>query len=92
MNIMATRKSQKDRLVTAFNSGYDFTTNQIANRLNVSDSRARFLITELRQDGYAIYTNKKNINGSSVPVYRLGTPSRAMVAAAFKTAGASIFA
>ena len=92
MNTMATRKSQKDRLVTAFNSGYDFTTNQIASRLNVSDSRARFLITELRQDGYAIYKNTKTINGVNTPVYRLGTPSRAMVAAAFKALGSSIFA
>lgn len=92
MNTMATRKSQKDRLVTAFNSGYDFTTNQIASRLNVSDSRARFLITELRQDGYAIYKNNKTINGVTTPVYRLGTPSRAMVAAAFASQGASLFA
>lgn len=88
---MANRKSQKDRLITAFNSGYDFTTNQIASRLNVSDSRARFLITELRQDGYAIYKNAKTINGATTPVYRLGTPSRAMVAAAFKMAGADVF-
>lgn len=92
MNTMANAKSQKDRLVTAFNSGYDFTANQIASRLNVSDSRARFLITELRQDGYAIYTNRKNINGSVTPVYKLGTPSRAMVAAAFEAQGASLFA
>lgn len=92
MNTMATRKSQKDRLVTAFNSGYDFTTNQIASRLNVSDSRARFLITELRQEGWAIYSNKKSINGANVPVYRLGTPSRAMVAAAFASKGATLFA
>jgi predicted ArsR family transcriptional regulator len=89
---MANRKSQKDRLVTAFNSGYDFTTDQIASRLNVSDSRARFLITELRQDGYAIYKNSKTINGVTTPVYRLGTPSRAMVAAAFELQGSSLFA
>ena len=86
------RKSQKNRLVTAFTSGYDFTANQIASRLNVSDSRARFLITELRQDGYAIYKNSKSINGTLTPVYRLGVPSRAMVAAAFAAVGASVFA
>jgi predicted ArsR family transcriptional regulator len=85
------RKSQKDRLVTAFNSGYDFTTGQIASRLNVSDSRARFLITELRQDGYPIYKNSKTINGSDTPVYRLGKPSRAMVAFAARVGGASLF-
>lgn len=86
------RKSQKNRLVTAFNSGYDFTTNQIASRLNVSLSRARFLITELRQDGYAIYKNSKSINGTLTPVYRLGSASRAMVAAAFESKGAAVFA
>lgn len=85
------KRSQKDRLVTAFNSGYDFTTNQIANRLDVSESRARFLITELRQEGYAIYKNNKTINGTTTPVYRLGTPSRAMVAAAARLVGASLF-
>ncbi len=90
-NMSTTGKSQKTRLVTAFNSGYDFTTNQIASRLNVSNSRARFLITELRQDGYAIYKNSKSINGSLTPVYRLGAPSRAMVAAAFASKGATIF-
>lgn len=91
INIMANRKSQKDRLVTAFNSGYDFTTGQIASRLNVSESRARFLVTELRAEGWSIYTNSKNINGVTTPVYRLGTPSRAMVAAAFASKGASLF-
>lgn len=85
------KRSQKDRLVTAFTSGYDFTTNQIANRLDVSESRARFLITELRQEGYAIYKNNKTINGATTPVYRLGTPSRAMVAAAARLVGASLF-
>lgn len=89
---MANRKSQKDRLVTALTSGYDFTTSQIANRLNVSESRARFLITELRQEGFAIYKNSKSINGVTTPVYRLGTPSRAMVAAAFASKGATLFA
>lgn len=89
---MATpRKSQKDRLVTAFTSGYDFTENQIVSRLGVTPSRARFLITELRQDGWAIYRNKKNINGHSATVYRLGTPSRAMVRAAFAQAGSALF-
>lgn len=89
---MAIQKTQKDRLVTAFNSGYDFTTRQLASRLNVSESRARFLITELRQEGYAIYRNRKNINGVPRQVYRLGTPSRAMVALAAKLGGAKLFA
>jgi len=87
------RKSQKDKLITAFNSGSDFTENQIASRLNVSPSRARFLVTELRQDGYAIYRNTKTLsNGTPATVYRLGTPSKAMVAAAAQWEGGRLFA
>lgn len=87
------RKSQKAKLMTAFNSGADFTESQIASRLNVSPSRARYLVTELRQDGNAIYRNNKTFaNGSTATVYRLGTPSKAMVAAAARWEGAAIFA
>ena len=90
---MATRKSQKDRLVTAFTNGCDFTTNQIASKLNVSNSRARYLVTELRQDGFAIYRNRKTLNsGNTVNVYRLGTPSRQMVALAAYFGGSHLFA
>lgn len=90
---MATNKTQQTRLITALSSGSDFTTSQIATRLNVSESRARFLITELREKGYAIYSNRKTLkNGAVANVYRLGTPSRAMVAAAFKSQGSTLFA
>lgn len=89
---MATRKSQKARLLTAFNSGWDFTTKQIANRLNVSESRARYLVTELRQEGFAIYTNNKTINGQSARVYKMGNASRRMIAAAYAVLGPTAFA
>ena len=89
---MANRKSQQSRLITAFRSGADFTTNQIANRLNVTASRARYLITELRQSGLAIYKNRKTFgSGNSAYVYRLGTPNRRMVAAAAQAFGAKLF-
>lgn len=86
------RKSQKSRLLTAFRSGHDFTTRQIANRINVSESRARYLVTELRQDGNAIYRNRKSISGENTNVYRLGTPSRDMVAFVAQCGGSALFA
>ena len=89
---MSNRKNQKTRLLTAFQNGKDFTASQIASRLNVSESRARYLITELRQDGYAIYRNRRSFSGGEASVYRLGTPSREMVALAALVAGGSIFA
>lgn len=54
------------------------------NTLSVAQARARFgiqnvaaRIAELRQEGYAIYTNTKSRgDGTKVAVYRLGTPSK----------------
>lgn len=87
------RKSQKSRLLTAFRSGKDFTTNQIAERIGVTPSRARYLVTELRQDGNAIYRNRKTFSyGDKANVYRLGNPSSAMVAFAARYAGSQLFA
>lgn len=87
-----TPKNQKERLLAALQSGNSFTTNQIANRLGVSNSRARFLITELRQDGYAVYRNRKKLStGEKAVKYRLGTPSRRMVSIAAYYAGGQIF-
>lgn len=62
------------------------------NTLSVAQARARFgiqnvtaRIDELRQEGHCIYTNtKRRADGSKVQVYRLGTPTKAMVRAAIK--------
>jgi len=62
------------------------------NTLSTAQARARFGITnvsaridELRQEGNCIYTNTKTrSDGSKVSVYRLGTPTKAMVRAALK--------
>ncbi len=62
------------------------------NTLSVAQARARFgiqnvaaRIDELRQEGHCIYTNtKRRADGSKVSVYRLGTPTKAMVRTALK--------
>lgn len=62
------------------------------NTLSVAQARARFgiqnvsaRIEELRQEGNVIYTNtKRRADGSKVAVYRLGTPTKAMVRAAMQ--------
>lgn len=63
------------------------------NTLSVAQARTRFGITnvsaridELRQEGNVIYTNTKTRgDGTKVSVYRMGTPTKAMVRAALKT-------
>lgn len=38
-------------------------------------------INELRNEGYAIYLNSRMVNGERVSFYRLGTPTKRLVAA-----------
>ena len=64
------------------------------NRFGVVNARA--LVTHLRQNGFAIYLNKTpkytDRNGNvrkGVSRYRLGTPSRAIIAAGYKALAAS---
>jgi hypothetical protein len=45
-------------------------------------------VAELREAGFPVYTN---VTKTGKTVYRLGTPSRAMIAAAYTAAGATIF-
>lgn len=80
--------SKADRLLEAFMSGERLTAKQIASRFGVSSARG--LVNDLRNRGYAIYLNTtKNSHGDSVRRYRLGTPSRAVVAAGYRVLGAS---
>ena len=66
--------------------------NEGYNTLSVAQARARFgiqnvaaRIEELRQEGHCIYTNTKTRgDGSKVSVYRIGTPTKAMVRTALR--------
>ena len=60
--------------------GYNtLSTKQAQARFGIMNVSAR--ISELRQEGYAIYTNMKSrADGSKVAVYRLGTPSKSFKA------------
>ena len=81
-----TKLSAKQRILNYLskNEGY--------NTLSVAQARSRFgiqnvsaRIDELRQEGHCIYTNtKRRSDGSKVNVYRIGTPTKAMVRAAIK--------
>ena len=70
------------------------------NTLTAAHARARFgianvgaRIEELRAEGHCIYTNKKTLeNGKTITFYRLGKPSREMVAMAHAVLGGQAFA
>ena len=65
--------------------GYNtLTTAQARARFGIQNVSAR--IDELRQEGHCIYTNTKTRgDGSKVSVYRIGSPTKAMVRAALRS-------
>lgn len=77
-------KPQTQTVLKALQSGKSLTEKQ-ARSFGVKALRAR--VCELRQEGYPIYTN----TGSKGTSYRLGTPSRMMVAAAYALLGNKAF-
>ena len=80
--------SLQTKTLNVLRSGKQFTAGQIAGLFKSTEGSVAARISELRAQGYAIYSNKAK-NGKTA--YRLGTPSRAMVAAAFATAGSQVF-
>jgi hypothetical protein len=79
--------TKSERLLAALKKGQDFTANQIENRFDIAYPASA--ITALRQEGYAIYANRKMTTfGEQILTYRLGTPTRRMVAAGYDVLGA----
>ena len=77
--------SAKEKMLNALKqpSGYNtFTTAQAQRRFGISNVAAR--IDELRKEGHCIYTNSKVVDGKKVSYYRLGTPTKALVKAAYE--------
>lgn len=92
---MSKNVKQKMLAVLTKKDGYNtFTTAQARARFGIKNVAAR--ISELREEGYAIYSNTKKLaDGRTITVYRLGQPSRRMIAEgikALKAKGVSTFA
>lgn len=78
-----TKMNTKQKMLAALSKteGYNtFTTAQARARFGITNVAAR--INELRQDGHPIYTNVKTLeDGRKISFYRLGTPTKRMMAA-----------
>jgi hypothetical protein len=83
---MTTKISAKEKILNYLSKteGYNtLSTAQARARFGIQNVSAR--IDELRQEGHVIYTNTKTRgDGSKVSVYRMGTPTKAMVRTALK--------
>lgn len=76
--------SNTKRVLESLKSGDELTANQIKSRFGVANPTA--VISSLRMQGYPIYLNPKG----SVSKYRLGTPTRRVIAAGYKALAAGV--
>jgi len=75
--------TKTDRVLQALMGGEELTAKQIKARFSVGNPAE--LVRQLRFKGFAVYSNpKKNSKGETKNFYRLGTPSRKVVAAGYR--------
>lgn len=79
--------SKTARVLEALQNGEQMTAKQIGARFNVGNPHDA--VRQLRMKGFSIYANQRtNSKGSTKTFYRLGTPTRATVAAGYAVLGA----
>lgn len=80
--------SKTFKLFQALQSGENLTEAQIASRFGLKNPTAA--ISEIRFQGYAVYGNEhRDTKGRRSTKYRIGTPSRRVVAAGYKALAAA---
>lgn len=74
-------KTKSERVLSYLQTGRNLTEKQAQSRFGIASMSRE--ASRLRDRGYAVYRNTKTINGHEVATYRLGTPTRAVVAAGY---------
>ncbi len=78
------KMTKQDRLLEALQAGEQFTSEQITSKFGIANPTATVSDLRLRV-GFAVYANKRtDKNGKATTMYRLGRPSRAVVAAGYR--------
>jgi hypothetical protein len=71
------------KLFSALSNGERVSASQAAKRFGIKNISAE--VSRIRQSGFAVYGNKRVAgNGVQVTEYRIGAPSRKLVAAGYK--------
>jgi hypothetical protein len=82
-----TAKLQKYMTTT----GTALTAKQISNQFGIKN--AHEAVRKLRESGVCVYANATTLSdGTKTTKYRVGTPTKAMVAAAYAAMGGELFA
>ena len=81
---MTTNVTKTAKVLAALENGTELTGKQIEARYSVGNARA--LISSIRMQGYPVYLNKRvsTFDGETYSKYRLGTPTRSVVAAGYQ--------
>jgi|TARA_B100001939_G_C16850376_1_gene577166 hypothetical protein len=79
---MKNTKTIQAKVLSALQSGQELTSAQIKSRFGAGNPQA--VIQALRFNGFAIYLNDVKTTKGVVKKYRLGTASRAVIAAGYK--------
>ena len=83
---MTTSMTKATKVIAALENGTELTAKQISARYDVKNVRA--LMSSLRMQGYPVYLNKRtSVFEGETKVYnkyRLGTPTRAVIAAGYR--------
>ena len=81
---MESNMTQKQRLASAFSNGAELTSKQIRSQFKIASPTK--VVSQLRlEDGMSIYLNTRtDTKGRVTTKYRLGKPSRAIVAAGYR--------
>jgi len=81
--------TKQERLLEALRTGEELTAAQIKARFGIANPTAT--VSDLRFSGFAVYANRRtDTKGRTSTKYRLGTPSRAVVAAGYKALSAGL--
>ena len=81
--------SLKSKILASLKEGNEVSGKQFAARFKTSVTTVAARVSELRREGYAIYNNKHtDSQGRTTMKYRIGAPSRKVVAAGYAALGA----
>jgi hypothetical protein len=81
--------SKQKQLLNQLNAGKTFTADQIAKSFGLAHPASA--IRNLRDLGYCVYSNNVTVDGVKIAEYRIGSPTRSIVATAKRLGGASVF-
>jgi hypothetical protein len=82
--------TKTESVLAALRNGEELTAAQIRSRFAAGNPHE--VVRKLREQGHAIYLNERtNSKGEVTSKYRLGTPSRKMVALAYAVMGNEVF-